>query len=253
MAGCETALVSEQYESGTEPSEPVGWLELFFDLVVVVSMAVLAEHLLEHADLHGVARFALLYAAIWFVWTQSVLYANVAAANIRIGVMLLVMAGIAVMAAAIPNLDEHANAFAVGFLLCRLLVTRGSMATGKVLTSWPTLQQGGTMLLWFASLWVDTPWKYVLWAVSLAVDIVIAILTGTEDETRARQLIERMTERSRKQAEKHGHSGRGSRQSRRPMPDLSVASLRVEHRGLPCRRCVAAAVAGGSAVRRLPR
>ena len=51
-------------EARAEPAETVEWLELFFDLVVVVCLAILAERLHEHADIGGLAVFLVVFTAI---------------------------------------------------------------------------------------------------------------------------------------------------------------------------------------------
>src|SRR5882757_2271904 len=98
------------------------WLELFFDLVVVVAVNQLA-HLL-HGDAHhgpggmDIVTFFTLYLAIWLVWTAFTLYSNVAADKVRVRAMFFGMAGIATMAAAVPHsMDGRANVFAAAYLI----------------------------------------------------------------------------------------------------------------------------------------
>ncbi|MFD1051035.1 low temperature requirement protein A, partial [Kibdelosporangium lantanae] len=93
------------------------WLELFFDLVVVVAVNQLA-HLL-HGDAHhgpgglDIVTFVTLYLAIWLVWTSFTLYSNIMADRVRVRAMFIGMAGIAAMAAAVPHsMDGRANLFA---------------------------------------------------------------------------------------------------------------------------------------------
>src|SRR3712207_6228412 len=52
----------------------VDWLELFFDLVFVVVIAELAHSLATHVSLAGVASYALLFVAAWWVWIGGVFY-----------------------------------------------------------------------------------------------------------------------------------------------------------------------------------
>ncbi|MGH3761609.1 low temperature requirement protein A [Actinophytocola sp.] len=103
---------------GPEPADRhASWLELFFDLVVVVAVSQLA-HLL-HGDAHhapgalDIVTFFALYLAIWLVWTTFMLYANVVADRVRVPTVFLGMAGFAVLAASIPEvLTERADLFA---------------------------------------------------------------------------------------------------------------------------------------------
>ncbi len=98
-------------EEPEDVTRAIGWLELFFDLVVVVSMAL-----------------------------------------------------IALMAASIIRIDDRANVFAIAFIVSRVSTSRASLQTGRLLTSWPLLELGGTTAVWIASLCVHTPAKFVMWA-----------------------------------------------------------------------------------------
>jgi low temperature requirement protein LtrA len=62
--------VSEQQERG---GRHASWIELFFDLVVVVAVAQLAHRLQGHEGSPGwsdVLVFAVLYFAVWLVWAS---------------------------------------------------------------------------------------------------------------------------------------------------------------------------------------
>ena len=93
-----TRVVDEPMNpEATESS--IGWLELFFDLVVVAAIAVLTQGLEEAPSLAGVGMFLVLYGAIWLTWTSVVLYANVAQKAARTRPIVLAMFLIAMMAA----------------------------------------------------------------------------------------------------------------------------------------------------------
>jgi low temperature requirement protein LtrA len=100
--------------------ELVGWLELFFDLVVVVCTAVLAERLHEHPDWGG-GVFIVCFTAIWSLWISFVVYTDLANEGTRIAVLMIAAGVIGMMAAALGNLDERANAFAIGFVVLLLV------------------------------------------------------------------------------------------------------------------------------------
>ncbi len=179
--------------SGQEPVEPmpdglrerlqerVGWLELFFDLVVIAGIALLSHDLHADESLAGLGLFVLIYGAIWMTWVSVVLYADVAGARTRTRTVLIAMVLVAVMAATAPaHHEERANLFAVAFFLTRGLIGREAWRTGRVLASWPLLQFGGFSLPWVASLWVPVPWKYVLWAAALVGDLVLVVTRGEQ-------------------------------------------------------------------------
>lgn len=130
-------------DEGHEPSSTIEWLELFFDLVVVAAVAVLTEGLRENPTWAGVGLFALLYAGIWFSWVQAVLYANVAGSATRTRTIVTSMFLVAVMAATAPiHFEGRANAFAIAFVVLRMVTSRSALRTGRILQGWPLLQFG---------------------------------------------------------------------------------------------------------------
>jgi low temperature requirement protein LtrA len=217
--------VSETGEviAASDGSSRIEWLELFFDLVAVAAVAVLTEGLREDVSWGGTALFALLYTAIWFGWISVVLYANIAGAATRTRTVLAAMFLVAVMAASAPiHFSDRANAFAVGFLGLRLVAARGSLRTGRVLASWPALQFGGAIAPWVISLRVDTPQKYWLWALGLALDLGAAIVRQQRID---RERVSRMQQRLDERRERDGQKGRESR----PARTLAVVDVEPEH------------------------
>lgn len=165
------------------------WLELFFDLVVVAGIAVLAEGLAGAASWADLGLFAVLFATLWFSWVSVTTYSDVAGPATRSKTMLAAMLGVAVMAAANPLHDpERANAFALAFVAVRGLAARGSLASGRLLTTWSGLQSGGALVVWVGSMWVPAPAKFGVWAVAIVLDIALSFVprrTGRLDRGRA--------------------------------------------------------------------
>lgn len=170
---------------GATAGQPILWLELFFDLVAVAAMVVLATALEEHPGWGGIGVFAVTFAAIWTTWSSYALYVNVASEQAERRTILLGMAGIAVMAASLVDLEAHADAFAVAFVLCRLFTVRASLRTGRLLAAWPIAQIGGFTTPWIVSLWVPAPGRYWLWALALTVDLLSQIRRRDAAETLA--------------------------------------------------------------------
>ena len=52
------------------------WLELFFDLVFAGAVGQLAGALQDHPALGGLARFAMLFTPIWWLWVMFTFYAD---------------------------------------------------------------------------------------------------------------------------------------------------------------------------------
>lgn len=213
------------------------WLELFFDLVVVVAVSQLA-HLLHGDDDgtgHGpdalrIVTFFTLYLAIWLVWTTFTLYSNVLAERIRVRSMFLGMAGIAVMAASVGHVPvDRANLFAAAYLITSALGTGAFTRSGQVLVSWGAASRNAGLAPWIASFWVDDPWwKLSLWILGLAMTLWFAVLSARSDGT---ELVERLNRHLRRRSELR-RERRGERRSRdAEVPSVVVATVDAAHLG----------------------
>jgi low temperature requirement protein LtrA len=161
-------------------------------------MAVIAARLDAHGDWAGIGVFAVTFAAVWSTWTSFVVYADLAEETTRIAVMMTAAALVGVMAAALGDLDERANAFALAVVVCRIVAARAALRTGRLLASWPGVQLGGITVPWIVSLWVAPPAKYWLWAAALALELLIAVRRASDDQEEGRALAERLTARRRR-------------------------------------------------------
>lgn len=216
--------------SGAPPlaAERRGWLELFFDLVVVAAIAVLAAGLEEDPTWAGLGLFLVVFAALWLTWVNVVTYADLAGAGTPVKTVVVAMMLVAVMAAAAPGRDGgHPTAFAIAFLICRALLARGSLATGKVLTSWPLLQYGGFTLPWIVSLWVPAPGKYWLWALGVAVDLIRTLRQKDPGGERALARVNAQAEQERRRAAEAARRGRRPRVAR--FGEFEMAELDHTH------------------------
>ncbi|WP_432851886.1 low temperature requirement protein A [Amycolatopsis sp. CA-161197] len=163
----------------TEKSEErhASWLELFFDLVAVAGVAQLA-HLVHGSTSWGdVGLYVVCFLAFWTAWMCFTVYGNVAKGAAHTMPVLLAMAGLAFMAASVSDIHgSHAKVFAVAYIAVRALADRvwESRRGGvRVIVDWPVAQLGFGVVPWVVSLWVDSPWRYGLWALGLALDLVI--------------------------------------------------------------------------------
>ncbi|MER6951496.1 low temperature requirement protein A [Nonomuraea sp. NPDC000554] len=171
------------------------WLELFFDLVVVVAVAQLA-HRLQHPTWADVALFVLLYYAVWSIWTSLTLYSNVRADQTRLRSMLFGMFGIAVMAAAAPDVahvipelhDTHDSWFAAAYVFCRISASRTLSASGAVMTAWPAAQLGAGLAPWSIGFFLEGTGRYVLWGLGVLFDIVFSVIQSRRPEQLVAQL-----------------------------------------------------------------
>ncbi|MEL6778554.1 MAG: low temperature requirement protein A [Cyanobacteria bacterium J06597_16] len=156
------------------------WLELFFDLVFVLSMAELAHLLHGHPSWSGLISFAVLFIPVWWLWIDFSYYADqfdVDRGGYRL-VFLGVMFGIVVMALTIPDaLSEGSANFAAAYAALRLviialylqawrLVPQSRELTARYATSFSV-----AFFLWLISIVVPAPIRFVLWAIALAIEI----------------------------------------------------------------------------------
>lgn len=134
-------------EAGAAGERHASWTELFFDLVAVVGVGQLAHLLHGSPGLTEIGLYALMFLAFWIVW------------------MSFAMFGMAVMAASVTGArfgdhggehGDHANAFALAYVLTRLLASwvwkrRDAV---RVAVDWPIAQAGICVVPWVVSLWV---------------------------------------------------------------------------------------------------
>ncbi|MFE1591628.1 low temperature requirement protein A [Nocardia sp. NPDC058705] len=156
------------------------WTELFFDLVAVAGIGQLTHLLHRGPSLREFGLYVVLYLAFWVVWACVTVYSNVAGEQARTTMVFGCMFGLCVMMAAVGGApDEHMNVFAAIYLLVRVA---SSMAwrRGQIVVDWPIAQIGAGTVPWLVSLWVPAPWKFVLWAVGLAIDLWIMFAVDSE-------------------------------------------------------------------------
>ncbi|MBZ2195774.1 low temperature requirement protein A [Occultella gossypii] len=172
------------------------WLELFFDLVVVAGIGALT-HLL-HADHgpEGLALYVIAFVAFWLVWACFTTYSNIAGEGTRARPMLLGMAALAVMMAAVPEINgEHATAFSIAYVIGRILASR-PFQRGTVVLDLPVVQALGGVVPWMVSWWFDGSVVYVLWAIGLAIDVgVLLLISGPRLARNAQEHLDGLRDR----------------------------------------------------------
>ncbi|NEB40501.1 low temperature requirement protein A [Streptomyces sp. SID14515] len=184
-------MEAEESTESTAPAERhAGWNELFFDLVVVAGAGQLAHLLHDGPHLADLALYGVLYLAFWTTWAGFAVYGDIAASATRVRTLLIAMFGMAVMAASVHTvLTSHAIPFVIAYVALRWQAGR-VWQRGSVVVDWPLAQFGAGAAPWLVSLFVETPLRYWLWALGIALDIV-TLLVSTRDRT-----LRRATERA---------------------------------------------------------
>ena len=103
----------------------VHWVELFYDLIHVVTIFLLGNYLSDHLDLQGFLIFAGVFIALWYAWGELSIFNSIYVSTDfwhRI-IMSLMICTVMFMAAAIPAIDGKGwTYFALGFAANRALI-----------------------------------------------------------------------------------------------------------------------------------
>jgi low temperature requirement protein LtrA len=163
----------------------VSFLELFFDLVFVVVIAQLAHHLAEHPTWSGVGWFIFLFYAVWSSWSNGTLYYDLhgtddVSVRVFTFAQMLAVAVMAIFVSDVPG--EGSVGFAIGYALNTLVLVILWFRTG---VHDPDHRQASipysiayliAAVLFAASVLVDQPERYWMWALALLVEVVGAIV-----------------------------------------------------------------------------
>ncbi|MGW1894770.1 low temperature requirement protein A [Streptomyces sp. NPDC002004] len=197
-----TAVPPDAPEPGARHA---GWPELFFDLVFVAVVAQLAEGLHGDPGPGDFVAFLVLFAPAWWAWINFMFQANLFDDD-RPRARLLMLAGmlaLAAMSAAVPDgLGARAPVFALALAATRLVMfaqwwpaTSRDLPADQRVPRWrPFTYCVVTAALWAASAAVPAPGRFVLWAVALAIEVVI-IAAGRGNSLPGPISVEHLVER----------------------------------------------------------
>jgi low temperature requirement protein LtrA len=161
------------------------WLELFFDLVFVVSIAELGTRLSDDVTLAGLLEFVALFVPVWWAWAGFTFYANRFDTDDLVYRLLVLTAmfGVAAMAANVHHAFEGGStAFALSYVFVRVvLLGLYARAIRYVEAARPFASVffgafGVSAALWLISLAFPEPARYWLWALALAIELPAPLL-----------------------------------------------------------------------------
>jgi low temperature requirement protein LtrA len=153
------------------------WLELFLDLVFVVAIAELGTSFAHHVSGRGFLIYLGLFVPIVWAWAGFTFYATRFDTDdvVYRVFTFLGMFGVAALATTVPSAFEgHGNGFALTYACIRIVIVllyvraRRNVPEARRLTNWFIAMFSVAIVLWFVSLAIAAPWKYVWWAVALA-------------------------------------------------------------------------------------
>jgi low temperature requirement protein LtrA len=163
-------------------------LELFFDLVLAVAIAALGELLARDTSLGGFLRYGALFVPVWWAWVGYTFYADRFETDdliYRLLVLLamLAIAGIALNTTLAFSSRSASRVLAASYVAVRLILLvlyarayrhepRARPLCGSYLIGFSI-----GAAFWLASVFLDPPLRYELWAAGLAVELATPLLS----------------------------------------------------------------------------
>jgi len=179
--------VSERPEGVISGGRRAHWLELVFDLVMVGYLGQVAHVLHGDPGWADALVFFALFAPAWWAWVNMTLALNLFGARITPllwAAVTVAMLAIGIMAAAVPEaLGDRAWAFAAGNAVIRLVWMLPWIAKRRTIgiPLWrPFVYSALPAVLWLVSAFVPSPGRFVLWAVAIAIEVVLLGFLGSQ-------------------------------------------------------------------------
>ncbi len=163
------------------------WLELFFDLVFVVAIADLSHQLVVDHSAPGFLEFAGLFVPVWVAWQGYMAYADRfdsddLAFRVAYFAAMLAIAAMAVLVGDVA-VGVHSGGFALAYVALRsIMLALYARAWFSAPEARPIIRFYGigysvAVGIWLVSLGFDSPIRYVLWGVALALDLSLPPLS----------------------------------------------------------------------------
>lgn len=173
--------------SGEVEERSATWLELFYDLVFVVTVAELVALLADDVSLPGVLAYVALFIPIWWGWIGSTFYATRFDTDDLVHRLMTAVELFAVVALAVNvhgALGETSRGFALAYAVLRGVLVFKYFGAGQAIPEARPLTTryargfGLDAGLWFASVFVPPPFRFGLWALGLLVSFGTPITAG---------------------------------------------------------------------------
>jgi low temperature requirement protein LtrA len=173
-------------DDGGHP-RPVGWVELFFDLVFVVIVGVLAHDLQQHIDPDGLLRFGLQFLAVFWAWNGYTYYTERFESyglenRLFTFLAILAVAGMAIWGE--DGLGRNYLGFAAAYVFARALNIGLWIFAASHEPRFRNAALGfaggfvTASILLTLSLFVSETWRLALFALAVIVDIATPAVTG---------------------------------------------------------------------------
>jgi low temperature requirement protein LtrA len=162
------------------------WLELFYDLVFVAVVAELAHALSADLTWARAGKFVALFIPVWWIWVGGTFYNDrfeLDDISHRIAVFIQ-MAPVAGMGLFVGHgLDDSFRGFALSYALARTVLNVLWFRAGyhnpvaRPLTNRYAVGFGAMALLLVVAAFLPSPWRYIVWAAAVAVDLLTPATT----------------------------------------------------------------------------
>lgn len=170
------------------------WLELFYDLVFVVTISQLSHYLLHEISLLNFFQFLFLFIPVWWAWIGTAFFATRFYSDdiVHRILLLLQMGGAGVMAVNISGAFSNTfSGFALSYAFIRLIlvieyirVFRNITRIRSELVHHPLIKRyivgfSIAAIIWLISAFVPiTEARFMLWIIGLIVDFATPITAG---------------------------------------------------------------------------
>ncbi len=159
------------------------WLELFFDLVYVVTIAILTELLRENIGLSSLTTFFLFFIPIWWSWVGHTLYytrfdQNDLFQKAMTFVQMLAALSMAIHLEGIHKDSSHLIGFVLSYAVTRLslvILYLRLLFQKRELKAFSLIMSLGFSLgiaCWILSIFFPHPVDYILWFIGITIDLL---------------------------------------------------------------------------------
>jgi low temperature requirement protein LtrA len=164
----------------------VGWLELFFDLYFVVTIAELAHNLAENVSWTGLGEFIFLFLPVWWIWIGATYYierfeTEGIEQRLIVFAQMIPIAGLAVFAH--YGMGKTSVGYALSYAVCRTFHTFLWWRSGRHDRQFRPVAKrfvlgfSISVGLFYLSVFMPIPVRFWLWGAGLLIDFVTPLLT----------------------------------------------------------------------------
>jgi low temperature requirement protein LtrA len=163
----------------------VTWLENFYDLIVAIIVFQLSRDLNQDVSVYGFLSFVTLFIPVVWSWVGVTFYSTRFETDDLAHrlLMLLQIAAAAFMAVSVPDgLGKNSSWFALSYTIMRTILvieylrTRRHVPAARQLTTRYSIGFSIAAGIWFASIFVPLPIRFIMWIIGLAADIGTPLL-----------------------------------------------------------------------------